>query len=1358
MAVDPIKVLEQINNALAKTTKKLGNIRSVNGAKKLVKDFAAIKQAVAELNDQLSFEKAAKLESEILKRIHNVEKSYTKSVEVEELKREKIRTNFAKTRRRDEDIAFKRRIDKLTSYSGRLAEFFKMQMLWYPAKAITFKVLSIPREVLTTTAEFKDTLLQLSSVAQMLPDQLEATSKEIQRVGTLTKFSMIEIGAAAKQLAQAGFSSAEIIASLEPIASLATATASSIQQTTSLLSTIIRAFNVSTTKINEISDVLANAVTKSRLSIQDLNTAFSYVASAAAQAGVSYKDTVAELAILANAGMKSTTAATGLRMALLKMISPTKKAEKAIKNAGLSIEDLSVQSKGLEGVLTTLEKLNAKEIVSIFSARSANAILALINAGKQARTLMRESLEVQGIADAMRQEQLLGLKQSWKNLQDTAEKAIFGIGNTFESALAVKIRAFKRLIEDSEGSVNFLGKSLKFAVDNIGKLVSGFALLQIPKAMGLGALFDVKKARKILAARKAVANIEEGVLKALQAQAALEAGLITSETARKEAVALIAANEEAIVAAKEAQATASLSIASSISAWAIPVTVVAGFMLAAANSSRKFAEAIEQASTNIKELSVNLFKARGQLFDIRIEAAKLAELSGKSKEGKVDLTQGFLGLSVKGSKEKAKKIIESIIPLFEKVALNKKPILELEAKIDKAKTIEDVKAILEEVDKVFSDYASGKNAENLFAEILKNKLDTKKIGWAFRHKAQLILLDLQKGLSLDQIKQTRVENGTFDSEEEFNKFLALLGFPAIKGLSSRLKDDLDKEKASIARAFSDFTKAITANATYLSGTTGLSKQAYALVVEPLKRILKSLEVAKDSPEYKKAQDQFNLLLQHIFIEPDENKLKIDFTKLDKKLDKAIKKALKEAKKGYSIKDAKKLIRETFVEIRSQKLKEIDAEIASLKKQHKETNVDVSEELARLYAKRNKIASTEAPTALKDLDVERSKRLEKIIKLQGRSLKLERDLAKIKYDSHKARELDKASLDNAIELTKQQIETLKAKKTTNKYDNEELDLQIKILEKEKARLEISKKQLQFKYNKEDWQIRKATLDTLIKSAKAQHNEVKARQLNIQKLKEEIEYLTARNNSSINEVERMQNIQRIMDAEEKLRRLQQDTDYATVFQGIQKAVEDLGNKYADAMNKSLVAQEFLNTSTKTFESSMSDGLTNIIQKTESVSDAFKNMANNIRQSLERLISEKATKAFLNILVGLGQKALKPFINPEKGVTFETKHTGGIIGQSSSPGRKFPASLLAVAPRLHDGLAPDEFPAILQKGEKVIPKNQVNQPMNVTVNVINKTSNEVTATVSQPRFDGKQYIIDTVLSDIKRGGPLRAALGSR
>jgi lambda family phage tail tape measure protein len=62
----------------------------------------------------------------------------------------------------------------------------------------------------------------------------------------------------------------------------------------------------------------------------------------------------------------------------------------------------------------------------------------------------------------------------------------------------------------------------------------------------------------------------------------------------------------------------------------------------------------------------------------------------------------------------------------------------------------------------------------------------------------------------------------------------------------------------------------------------------------------------------------------------------------------------------------------------------------------------------------------------------------------------------------------------------------------------------------------------------------------------------------------------------------------------------------------------------------------------------------------------------------------------------------------------HEGGIVGESLASRRAMPAYAFAGAPRFHNGLMPDEFPAILQKGETVLPKGMKGNGMNVTFNI--------------------------------------------
>ncbi len=113
--------------------------------------------------------------------------------------------------------------------------------------------------------------------------------------------------------------------------------------------------------------------------------------------------------------------------------------------------------------------------------------------------------------------------------------------------------------------------------------------------------------------------------------------------------------------------------------------------------------------------------------------------------------------------------------------------------------------------------------------------------------------------------------------------------------------------------------------------------------------------------------------------------------------------------------------------------------------------------------------------------------------------------------------------------------------------------------------------------------------------------------------------------------------------------------------------------------------------------------------------------------------------------------------------TAHRGGIVGTDPLPVRALPADLFANAPRLHRGLAPGEFPAILQRGEGVFTPGQMAAMGSsgrtvVNVTVINNAGAEVAVRERQGR-DGLDVAIEinrAVASAIRsRGSPANQAV---
>jgi len=161
---------------------------------------------------------------------------------------------------------------------------------------------------------------------------------------------------------------------------------------------------------------------------------------------------------------------------------------------------------------------------------------------------------------------------------------------------------------------------------------------------------------------------------------------------------------------------------------------------------------------------------------------------------------------------------------------------------------------------------------------------------------------------------------------------------------------------------------------------------------------------------------------------------------------------------------------------------------------------------------------------------------------------------------------------------------------------------------------------------------------------------------------------------------------------------------MFEGLQKGLQNFADQYGSvSKNMEMTTGNVVNSMTESFVSffdATSSGFMNLKQLAT-------NILGMISQEIMRMVIRMAMiRAFTSMgLISSGGGA---------GAAAAVMHTGGIVGYTYSPKRQVSPALFAAAPRLHDGLRPDEFPAILQKGEQVIPKNAQPSQMKI-INVL-------------------------------------------
>lgn len=147
--------------------------------------------------------------------------------------------------------------------------------------------------------------------------------------------------------------------------------------------------------------------------------------------------------------------------------------------------------------------------------------------------------------------------------------------------------------------------------------------------------------------------------------------------------------------------------------------------------------------------------------------------------------------------------------------------------------------------------------------------------------------------------------------------------------------------------------------------------------------------------------------------------------------------------------------------------------------------------------------------------------------------------------------------------------------------------------------------------------------------------------------------------------------------------------------------------------------------TFQNSFSNALNSFVLNTKSASDAFRSFADSMLQNITKVMTNHLTQKMMSGLLGTGGgSGTGGFLTSAVGMVgglfsgggstgiapTAYGHTGGSVGVTNFPTKEVSGMVTAIqnsiVPRFHNGLNPDEFPTILQKGEEVIPKEKVGE----------------------------------------------------
>lgn len=262
---------------------------------------------------------------------------------------------------------------------------------------------SFMKSELSSAVEYANIMESARSILKVADSDLstfeyrfDKMSKNIRQIGVDTKFSAIEIGAAAKFLAMAGMDINTINQAMRPIANLALIGDNDVSLIADLATNIMSGYNINNDSMNPVADILSSTTSRANVNVVEMAESFKMAAGYLKLAGVDFSEAAAAIGILGNSGIKGTMAGTSLRAMSTRFAKPTKEATETLDRLGVKFTHfVDIYGKKVEklrplaDIFKDLHDAGAsmQDMISIFSKIGGNAAMQFVTNYDKLRVL-----------------------------------------------------------------------------------------------------------------------------------------------------------------------------------------------------------------------------------------------------------------------------------------------------------------------------------------------------------------------------------------------------------------------------------------------------------------------------------------------------------------------------------------------------------------------------------------------------------------------------------------------------------------------------------------------------------------------------------------------------------------------------------------------------------------------------------------------------------------------------------------------------------------------------------------------------------------------------------------------------------
>lgn len=383
----------------------------------------------------------------------------------------------------------------ISSFGKQLGVFSAtLALLFAPAIVAGAKFQKTMAGVKAVVSDLKDGTEE--AVARF--DELNTKAKEL---GASTKFSASQVAQAMQFLGMAGFTTQQILTGVDQTLTLAAAGGLDLAKAADISSDAMTAFKLAAADLGRVVDAMAVTASAANTNIEMLGEAFRYVAPAASAFGHNVEEVSVALGLLANAGIKASSAGAGLAQVYNRLASGQQVVTDTLAKYGIALEEVNPSVHGLMEIVQRLRDagVSAGDMLSMFGARAGRIALTLANTTTEA---------VESLTDAMANKFGTALEQAAIKAENVAGQ-FTGIMSRMEG---ISIAIFEAIQESLSQYLYWISEALEGMlawVEENENLVGTLGTIAMALAGVTGALAAVLVPLGVFMA--AIAGIAAGV-------------------------------------------------------------------------------------------------------------------------------------------------------------------------------------------------------------------------------------------------------------------------------------------------------------------------------------------------------------------------------------------------------------------------------------------------------------------------------------------------------------------------------------------------------------------------------------------------------------------------------------------------------------------------------------------------------------------------------------------------------------------------------------------------------------------------------------------------------------------------------